>query len=135
MSDRLPPHSSESEARYLHRELFGSEPEQIIVSRYAEFIQTLGANQSCSTTKMVMEKQLDAEAVCMFLTRWQPNHPLQQRFHGLCYLCEVRSPYVGCFYGQRRNLVPALLTLIGHGIRSIWKFLKGWRLVRQYDLT
>ncbi len=124
-----------SEGEFLHLRIFGFPAPVAILARYAGLMRTLGPSAEWPQGKQVMSANLDIEAI-EYAFRWRRrHHPLQQRIHGLCFLCESHQRYWDYFHNAQSTRVRAWLQLSRAGARSVWLLIKGSYLIKRYGLV
>ncbi len=83
----------------------------------------------------VMQANLDVEALEFAFRFRQPHHPLKQRIHGLCFICEAHPTYWDIYYAGESARLASWLRLAFTGVRTVWLWLKGNYLIYKYHLV
>lgn len=124
-----------TEARRLHRALFGHDAPEDVQGQYASALQTapLAEYPRCDLGRLI-ERGIDLEALELALRRRTPANALTQRFHALCYLVEVRPEYYARFVNEPSRFASGVLTLALQAARSVYKLLKGRCLLWIYHV-
>lgn len=123
------------EAAALHRAVFGEDIPSEIADRYVEAHSVVGAGivgEGSAWTARLAEKGVDLEAIEIVLRRRQPNHVLCQKFKLLIYVAEAFPRYYTEFINERRRPVQAWTSLFMHGLRTVFKYVKGSLLLRAW---
>ena len=122
-----------TEADLIHRALFpGRAIPPDVIERYdAARVRFFSADPDAPLVALLLERQLDAEAV-EFALRLRGANGLTRRFQVMLSLCEVRSAYDDAFVQRSRSRAvwgaPWLL------LRASWKLARGWYLLRRHRL-
>lgn len=121
------------EASALHRATFGRDIFEEIAQRYAD--AHCAALFQDSTTESewmqrVLEKGADLEALEVALRSRQPAHVLCHKFKLLTYIAEAFPEYYIDFVNEERRRAASFFSLAFHGLRTIYKYLKGRWLLR-----
>ena len=80
-------------------------------------------------------RSLDVEALEFAFRFRNRHHPLQQRIHGLCFICETDPAYWEFFYAGKRARIASWLRLAITGVRSVWLLAKGTYLIHRHHLV
>ncbi len=125
------------EADYLCSFLFGRRATSNMKVRYVNahtVLSELNRQDSGGLMRTIVDQGLDLEAVEFALRRKEPV--IGWKVHLLVYLAECEPDNLHSFVNTRRTPPTAVLTcLVGEGFRSIWKYFKGWLLVRRHKLV
>ena len=78
--------------------------------------------------------RLDIESIEFYLILKKRNNLLTQKIHGLIYLLEINVDFYGDFYSDKNSFFEGFLKLIYYTVRSCYKLVKGFLLVRIYGL-
>ena len=128
----------ETEAAYLHRAIFRAEISPRLARKYAqahEYVQPKGPAEEFATIEKMVALGLDAEAVEMALRRKGRTHALAQKMKILVYLAEAETEHYGRFINERPSFTAAGIGLFYHGLRTVYKALKGRAIRSRYDLA
>ena len=135
----MSPHSVEAawiaEGEFIHRKLFRFAASIEILNRYAGFVGTIAPSSPWPQMEHAMQANLDVEALEFAFRFRQPHHPLKQRIHGLCFICEAHPTYWDIFYAGESAHLASWLRLAFTGVRTVWLWLKGNYLIYKYHLV
>ncbi len=126
------------EAYYFHRSLFKSEISKELADKYIkahDFVKPSGTDSQFQTIRMVIDLNLDAEAVELALRKKNSQHPLLQKIKILTYLAECNSQYYDLFINEEPSLFKAVAVLTYHVLRTAYKLLKGNIVKLRYGLV
>ena len=132
------PSALEREAGYFHALFFRRPIPEAVIGRYVAANRLCFPNPDARDLKMVetiVTRGLDAEAIELALRRRPGSGLLTRKIQVLFYLVEVRSAYYGDFVNRTPGLWRALPRLFASALQTVWKFGKGWYLVRRYGLA
>jgi hypothetical protein len=121
------------EVSALHRALFGSDSPPEIANRYIEahgLVISVPNQKQLQWMQAVLNKQADLEALELVLRRRQPDHVLCQKVKVLTYIVEAFPEYYSAFINEEPRRARAYCILAWHVVRTLWKRLKGWWLLR-----
>ena len=124
-----------AEGIFLHQRLFGFAPSPEILSRYAAFLSTIDASAGQHQIERIVDGNLDVEAIVYALRFRHRHHPLQQRIHGLCFVCEANPRYWTLFYSERTMRASAWAELAFTAVRSGWLLVKGTYLIQRHSIV
>jgi hypothetical protein len=83
----------------------------------------------------IIHKKLDVEAIEFFLRLRNRNNILTQKMHALIYLIEVKKDFYEDFYLEKDSFFKGFSNLASFAMRSIYKLVKEFLLVRIYGLV
>ena len=124
-----------NEACVLHRAVFKSEIPMDVARRYVsahEYYVVNATEKDLLWMRRTVQLGLDVEALDIALRKIDKNHILIRKVKMLIYICEAYHKYYDFFISERAEREKAFLILFFHGIRSLYKFLKGTFLLLQY---
>lgn len=120
------------EAAALHRAAFDREVPEEVARRYAAAHRALP--RITEAERAWMKRALDAEADLEALeVAARPDHVLCRKFKALLYVAEASPEYYADFVNEEPRRVQAFLSLMGHGVRTLFKRLKGRALLRRLE--
>jgi hypothetical protein len=121
------------EASVIHKAVFGREVSKEVAQRYTE-AQGIALSRvdpsQLSWMQRILDKGTDLEALEFALRNRQPDHVLCQKFKLLTYIAEAYPEYYAEFVNEYPRRASAFYSLAGHGLRTLFKFFKGWCLFR-----
>lgn len=126
------------EASYLHRSLFKSEISRDLTEKYIKahaFVKPSGTDSQFQTIRMVIDFNLDAEAVELALRKKGAQHPLLQKMKILTHLAECDSRYYSLFINEEPSFLIAVSLMAYHALRTVYKLLKGKITALRYGLV
>jgi hypothetical protein len=131
------------EVQYLCRRIFGVEPSNATMCRYAQFhdiyrISLLSQRQV--DVALLVDRKLDAEAIEFFLRSRQRKNTLTSKIWACAYFLEVQAvedPASVSRVGRHKNNSAVTVTLMlgWLGLRTAFKWVKGGLAVYRYNLT
>jgi hypothetical protein len=124
-----------AEGAFIHGKLFGFTAPPEILSRYATFSRTIGASAKWPQIERVILADIDVEAVEYAFRFRRRHHPLQQRIHGLCFICEAHPRYWNLFYSDQSARGVSWVRLSLALARTGWLWIKGSYLIYRHHLV
>ena len=121
------------EACALHRAVFGFEAPKQVGQRYVEahgFVLSRMDATDSNWMQRVLDIRADLEALELVLRIRQPGHVLCHKFKLLIYIAEAFPEYYCYFVNEDRHRFRAFFRLTLNGFRSLYKYFKGWFLLR-----
>jgi hypothetical protein len=128
------------EAVYLGRQVFGVELPSSLVEAYVRANRQLLAGDSTrdavleSALARAVREQRDVEAVELVLRLARRDNLITRKVHVLSYLIETQPSFLPLYLNERRAPVRAWAALATHGLRAIWKRVRGRRVLRRLGL-
>ena len=126
-----------AEGEHLHSSIFGSRIPDPVLQKYVEAHQYyLTSPEESELTWMaeVIRLGLDVEALEIALRFSDKCHLLVRKVKILVHITEAFDAYRPRFVNEHPQRLRAIVILAFHGLRTVWKFLKGkfllWRLNR-----
>lgn len=119
----------------LHRAVFGREVPEKIAQQYVEAHSVAQLSTSVldrQWLRCVVEQEADLEALELVLRARKPNHVLCQKLKLLIYIAEAFPEYYGDFVNETPQRARALCILAMHGVRMLYKHLKGWCMFQSF---
>jgi len=155
MSLKSPVRSSESltnaetsdlrhiEVRYLCRRIFGVEPSSATICRYVQFHDTYRTSlltQKQIDVALLVERELDAEAIEFFLRTRQRKNTLTSKIWACAYFLEVQAVEDAVSVPrpkrQKNNSAVTVMLKLGWlSLRTALKWVKGGLAVYRYNLA
>jgi hypothetical protein len=125
----------EKEAQYICEKMFnGKKLSQDSVENYVHFNKlNFKTNQEIDINSIV-DKKLDIEAIEFYLRLQKRNNVLTQKVHALIYLIEIQKDFYYDFYVKKDSFLVGFTNLVYYTIRSIYKLIKGFMLVRLHGI-
>ncbi len=123
------------EAATLHRAAFDREVPEEVARRYAAAHRALSriTDAERAWMKRALDEDLDLEALEAAARRDRPDHVLCRKFKALLYVAEASPEYYADFVSDEPRRFQAFLSLMGHGVRTLFKRLKGRALLRRLE--
>ncbi len=121
------------EASALHRAVFSRDVFEEVARRYAEAHRIVLLRVDITESewmRRVLEKRADLEALEVVLRSRQPDHVLCHKFKLLIYIAEAFPEYYVDFVNEERRRAGGFYSVAFHGVRTIYKYLKGRWLLR-----
>jgi len=116
------------EASALHCTAFGRDVPEKIADRYIE-AHSVALPRVAAIDEQWMERviaaEIDLEALELELNTREPDPVLCQKLKLLIYIAEAFPEYYGDFVNETPQRARALCTLALHGVRMLYKHLKG----------
>jgi hypothetical protein len=131
-------HSLEHEASQLFSAIFPCDDHRDIAHQYCAAHDHLFKSSppaELRTVSLVVQKQLDAEAVELFLRRRRPTHLLSMKLHALIYITELSTRHCDLFVNRTPSRFLAVLDLIWAVAKWPIALAKGAYLAWRYDLV
>ena len=126
-----------AEGELLHYSIFGSRIPEPVLQKYIEahdYYLTSADESELNWMAKVVRLGLDVEALEIALRLSNKCHLLVRKVKILVHITEAFDAYRPRFVNETPRRVRAIFTLTFHGLRTLWKFLKGkfllWRLKR-----
>ncbi len=117
-----------NEARALHRFVFHSDIPQNLLEKYVmahDYYLTEATDKELLWMKRARKRGLDLEALEFVLRIFNKNHILVRKIKILVYISESFSAYYNVFVNEHPQKGKALVLLLYHLLRSVYKVLKG----------
>ena len=131
------------EVQYLCRTIFGVEPSSATIRRYAQFhdiYRTSLLTQKQIDVALLVDRNLDAEAIEFFLRTGQRKNTLTSKIWACAYFLEVQAvegaasvPRLG--RRQNNSAVTVMLVLGWLSLRTAFNWVKGAFAVYRYNLA
>jgi len=123
----------EREARAVYRALFQRDPSEELVERYVAALDGVSlAEWPAIDFAALVDHGVDLEALEIAARRRNRRNAVTQRFQVVSYLAEAQAAHFNQFVNDRQQFLAATITLSAHLLRSIYKLLKGRRLLAVY---
>jgi len=122
------------EAQKIHQAIFGRPAPDIIQTRYTEACLTMeGLNTPDQPILMgeILDRVRDLEALELAARRRGRLHPLVLRFRLMVRLAETRPENRDLFVNSRRRRMAGWAAAVYGGLRTGFKLLKGFFLLRK----
>ncbi len=120
------------EARRIYRTLFSRECPECLESRYEQAVLRLYqrlSEEEILVHQALMDKVTDWEALEM-AARWRGClAPLTDKYRIMIFLAETLPENYNAFIVRKTWRLLGWMALVGAGLRSIWKLLKGMVLL------
>jgi len=120
------------EARRIYQVLFSRECPEILISRYVKAVEKLNerlGEEDIRAHQSIMDRVRDIEALEMAARYRGLLSPLTDKFRIMVFLAETLPENYNNFIAQRTGRIFGWMVLLGVGVRSMWKLMKGlWLL-------
>lgn len=131
------------EVQYLCRTIFGVEPSSATICRYAQFhdiYRTSLLTQKQIDVALLVDRNLDAEAIEFFLRTRQRKNTLTSKIWACAYFLEVQAVEGAASVSrlrrrQNNSAVTVMLMLGWLSLRTAFKWVKGALAVYRYNLA
>jgi hypothetical protein len=131
------------EVEYLCRRIFGVEPSSATIRRYAQFHEIYGTSllaEKQVDVALLVDRNLDAEAIEFFLRTRQRKNTLTSKIWACAYFLEVQvvedSASVPRLKPQKDNSAVTVILMLGWlSLRTAVKWVKGGIAVYRYNLA
>jgi len=126
------------EVRHFHDTFFARTLDQSVIDRYVAAHQhclPAANDRALATIDTIVSSALDAEAIELVFRLRRPDNVLTRKIQILFYLVEVRAQYYDDFLRDPRDRGQALRGLLGSGLSTVLKYLKGRYLIWRFDLA
>lgn len=126
------------EGAYLFGRFFNTEPSALILKRYVEAHRALSLSvteQWKNTLSLIVRKNIDPQAVEYVMRLRSGKNPLSVKIALLHYLAEANRAYWSYFCTDKKSSITAMCALFFIAVDTVYRYLKGYYLVKRYALA